>query len=215
MARSTRTCLIKTAYEMFLQHGFHGVGLDFILRKVGVTKTTFYNHFDSKDDLILNVLRWRDQVESETLTHLLEEHGGSSSRGKLHALFDALDAWFQAPGFQGCVFITAAAEYPSPFEPAHQVAASHKNAMRDSLLRLAQDAEARRPELLADLLALLVDGAIVLRHVSGNTNAARLAGEAAALLLKKHLPSTGTASDVAGHGGRARATNPVTFKLGG
>lgn len=215
MARSTRTRLIETAYEMFLRHGFHGVGLDGILRQVGVTKTTFYNHFDSKDNLVLDVLRWRDQVETETLSRLLEEHGGATSRGKLHALFDALDAWFQLPGFQGCIFITAAAEYPSPFEPAHQVAASHKIAVRNSLLGLAQDAKARRPELLADLLALLVDGAIVLRHVSGNIQAAGLAGEAAALLLKKHLPSAGTASGVAGHCGRGRTTRPLPFKVGG
>jgi AcrR family transcriptional regulator len=197
MARSTRPHLIEAAYEMFLQRGFHDVGLDAILRKVGVTKTTFYNHFDSKDSLVLEVLKWRDQVEQETLARLMREHGGRTARGRLGALFDALDAWFRLPGFRGCIFITAAAEYPLPSEPAHRVAASHKIALRNRLLDLAREAEADRPELLADLLALLIEGAIVLRHVSGNTNAAGLAGEAAALLLHKHLPPLRTAPKVA------------------
>ena len=55
MASTTRERLIEAAQTEFYQGGFQAVGLDAILRVVGVTKTTFYKHFESKDDLIVAV----------------------------------------------------------------------------------------------------------------------------------------------------------------
>jgi len=48
---------------MFFRTGFHSVGLDAILAEVGVTKTTFYNHFESKNQFISEVLRRPDRRE--------------------------------------------------------------------------------------------------------------------------------------------------------
>jgi AcrR family transcriptional regulator len=47
--RDTREKILFTALDLFHVHGFHAVGLDRILGAVGVTKTTFYNHFESRD----------------------------------------------------------------------------------------------------------------------------------------------------------------------
>jgi AcrR family transcriptional regulator len=55
--RDTRRKLIDTAFELFGRNGFHAIGLDAILDAVGVSKQTFYNHFECKEDLILAVLR--------------------------------------------------------------------------------------------------------------------------------------------------------------
>ena len=113
MATSTRERLVKTAHGLFYRDGFHTVGLDRILDEVGVTKTTFYNHFESKDDLILAVLEQRHEVESLTVGGLFEKLGGDNPRAKLYAIFDVFDAWFHLPNFRGCIFMTAAAEFPS------------------------------------------------------------------------------------------------------
>src|SRR4030095_10763344 len=53
---STREGLMDAAVVLFYVHGFHAIGLDRILADVGVTKTTFYNHFESRDALIVAVL---------------------------------------------------------------------------------------------------------------------------------------------------------------
>ncbi|MCA9281267.1 MAG: helix-turn-helix transcriptional regulator [Phycisphaerales bacterium] len=55
-ASETRERLLDAAAMLFYEHGFHAIGLDAILEEVGVTKTTFYNHFASKDELIVAVL---------------------------------------------------------------------------------------------------------------------------------------------------------------
>lgn len=61
MSESSRERLIQIADRLFYEHGFHAIGIDRVISEVGVTKTTFYNHFESKDDLILAVLDARDQ----------------------------------------------------------------------------------------------------------------------------------------------------------
>ena len=78
---STRERLIKTAHDLFYQEGYHTVGLDRILAQVGVTKTTFYNHFESKDDLIIESLRWHDKWWQETFRAMLRRYGGDTPRG--------------------------------------------------------------------------------------------------------------------------------------
>lgn len=188
MARPTRQRLVDKAFELFSLNGFHAVGLDRIIQEVGVTKTTFYNHFECKDDLILEVIHARDELEMSLLREKLREHGGRTARGQLEALFDVLDEWFNAEEFRGCIFITAAAEFTSPTDPAHQASAEHKQAVCEFLCDLAINAGAEAPEELAEQLSLLMEGAITVRHVSGNLQAARLAQRTAELVLEKHLP---------------------------
>lgn len=53
---STRQRLIEAAGRRFYRDGFRMVGLDQILTEVGISKTAFYKHFESKDDLVLAAL---------------------------------------------------------------------------------------------------------------------------------------------------------------
>jgi AcrR family transcriptional regulator len=188
MARATRQMLLDKAFELFTHHGFHGIGLDRILHEVGVTKTTFYNHFECKDDLILEVIHVRDEFEMSLLREKLRQHGGRTARGQLEALFDVLDEWFNSDEFRGCIFITAAAEFSSPTDPAHEASAAHKRAVCEFLCDLAVNAGSDAPEELAEQLSLLMEGAITVRHVTGNLQAARLAQRTAELVLERYLP---------------------------
>src|SRR5690554_2771740 len=101
MSSSTRERLVDAAFEIFGRNGFHAVGLDRILEEVGVSKQTFYNHFESKDELILAVLDHRHEVQAQWWDQLLNKYGGSDPRAKLYAMFDALDAWFNEPDWRG------------------------------------------------------------------------------------------------------------------
>lgn len=53
---TTRDRLLEHAQDLFYSRGFHAVGIDEIVRRAGVTKATFYNHFESRDDLIVEVI---------------------------------------------------------------------------------------------------------------------------------------------------------------
>ena len=53
---STRSRLIEAANRRFYKDGFRGVGIDQVLSDVGISKTAFYKHFESKHELVLEVL---------------------------------------------------------------------------------------------------------------------------------------------------------------
>ena len=61
MASAKRDHLIDTALRLFGRDGYHAVGIDRVIAEAGVARMTLYNHFKSKDELILAVLHRRDE----------------------------------------------------------------------------------------------------------------------------------------------------------
>lgn len=49
--------LLKTAELLFYKYGFRGVGLKQIISEANVATMTLYNHFESKDHLVEEVLK--------------------------------------------------------------------------------------------------------------------------------------------------------------
>jgi AcrR family transcriptional regulator len=189
MATPTRERLIKTAHDVFYGEGFHAVGLDRILTEAGVTKTTFYNHFESKDALVLEVLRWHDRWWQETFRQMLRRHGGDAPRDQLRAVPDALAELFGTAQFNGCIFVNVAVEFPLPHDPAHEMAAQHKRAMEDILRELAGYAGAKDPPSLAKEMALLMEGAYVTQQVARDGAAVDVARRMVDRLVDLHLPA--------------------------
>ena len=56
MPSPKRDHLVDTAAALFQRDGFHATGIDTILAEAGVAKMTLYNHFKSKDELIVAAL---------------------------------------------------------------------------------------------------------------------------------------------------------------
>lgn len=189
MAASTRERLIRTAHDLFYSHGFRSVGLDRILADVGVTKTTFYNHFESKDDLVLEVLRWHDHWWRDGFVRLLRKHGGDTPRGQLLALPEVFDELFAADSYNGCFFVNVAVEFPLPHEPAHVAAAAHKQAMEDIIQQLGGYAGARDPLSFAQELSLVMEGAYVSRQITRRNSVTAALRRVLAGIVERHLPA--------------------------
>lgn len=189
--RDTRERLLFTALDLFKTHGFHAVGLDRILSEVGVTKTTFYNHFESKDELVLEAIRLRDAWESEAFRRAIQARAGYDPRAMLLAAFDVLDEWFTRSEYRGCLFILACAEFPSPADPVHQVAARHYGLAEEELVRIARAAGVDDPPALAREWVLLLQGATTNRMV-GSDGAARVARAIAEQVLERRLARRGS-----------------------
>jgi AcrR family transcriptional regulator len=188
MASTTRERLINVAHEKFYRDGFHTVGLDCILDQVGVTKTTFYNHFASKEDLMLETLRWHDRWWRDTFTQKLRDHGGDAPRDQLLAVFDVIEELVTSDEYNGCIFINVAVEFPLRHDPIHQLAAEHKVRMMDILQQLAGYAGARDPKGLAQELSLIMEGAYVMQHVSHDPETVMIGRRLADEVIDRHLP---------------------------
>ena len=183
---SKRDQLIDAAIDLFHRNGFNATGIDRILADAGVAKMTLYNHFKSKDELILAALRRRDLTFREDLIAYVESHADSPS-ARLLALFDAHKAWFERSNFRGCMFINAAAEFSGISDPIRQVAEEHKKLMHAHIRGLTSAAGARDPDELADQLMLLIDGAISCSQVSCLSTWADKARTAAAILIDQAI----------------------------
>ena len=80
-----RDHLLETALRLFNQHGYHATGIDLIIAKAGVAKTTLYRHFDTKEDLILAALERRDEQDRDAMRAFVEqrERSGRAPAGDL------------------------------------------------------------------------------------------------------------------------------------
>jgi AcrR family transcriptional regulator len=179
--------ILNIAGDLFYRQGIRAVGIDTIVAEAGVAKTTLYDHFSSKDDLITAYLEARDAEFWAAFDATLAAYP-DSPRGVLEAAFTAIEGMIAAPESLGCPFLSAAAEFPDLDAPGHAVALRHKQAVRARLGDLAEASGAHAPDALADALMLILDGAFAAKRVYrvADSPAARL-GATARLLLDAHL----------------------------
>jgi AcrR family transcriptional regulator len=168
LAGETRQKLMDAAFTRFYRDGFRNVGIDQILADVGISKTAFYKHFESKEDLMVAALEAHHAKMEQVFLELIQTRGGDSPLGQLRALFDAVENVLESENFRGCVFVNASIEFPLPHEPAHVAAARSKAAFERLIREIAARAGADDPAALAQELMLVMEGAYVTRHVSGN-----------------------------------------------
>lgn len=122
-----RKQLLTTAEHLFYENGFHHVGLKRIVSDSGVALMTLYNHFPSKEDLILEVLKSR---ETRYLS-LLENHSEKSKHEKAKKIVAAHVKWLSKHG-NGCMFLRAKEEFAHVNEAIIRQVEAHKNQMIES-----------------------------------------------------------------------------------
>ncbi|GLK90671.1 TetR/AcrR family transcriptional regulator [Pseudomonas turukhanskensis] len=180
MAASKREQLIETALSLFNRVGYHATGIDRILAESGVAKMTLYNHFKSKDELIVAALESRFGEIRQRLD-FAREH--LEPRAAVLGAFDGLQEWLKQDDFCGCLFLSAAAEFSDRAHPVHQQAAEQKRFFaryfEDALQRLG----VAQPGMLARQLQFLFEGAVEMAHLLGPDQQAAEAKAAALVLL--------------------------------
>ncbi|MFT5117611.1 MAG: AcrR family transcriptional regulator [Kiritimatiellia bacterium] len=185
-ALSKREQIVTEAQRLFYQYGFNATGVDRIITEAGVSKKTLYNHFKSKDELILATLRKRDELFRNNLMRETERIA-NTPRERLLALFDVLGEWFHDKNFSGCMFINAVAEFSAADNPCHIACAEHKRLVGEYIRGLAVAAEVQEADELAKKFTLLIEGAIVEAHVCGDKEAAVRAKQMANIFLELAL----------------------------
>jgi len=123
-ASEARSKLLTTATRLFYTEGIHSVGIDRIVVEAKVTRATLYRHFPGKDDLIVYYLQEADQAIRDQVGAILAKE--SPALDTLRAIAESIAAGIRSPGFRGCAFLNAAAEYPDPAHPVHQAVLAHR-----------------------------------------------------------------------------------------
>jgi AcrR family transcriptional regulator len=179
---SGRERVSRAAYELFSRNGVRTVGVDAIIGRAGTAKMTLYRNFPSKDDLILEFLRRREQLWTREWVQAESQRRGETPRDQLLAIFDIFSEWFSRPDFEGCSFLTTMIEINEKGHPVYQAAVSHLANIRSYLEDLAEAAGIDDPNSFARKWHILMKGSIMAAH-EGDTAAASRAREIGELLL--------------------------------
>ncbi|HEY6496531.1 MAG TPA: TetR/AcrR family transcriptional regulator [Trebonia sp.] len=181
---SGRERLGKAAYALFSRDGIRAVGVDAVIARAGTAKMTLYRNFPSKDDLIIDFLRRREQLWTRDWLEAESRQRGETPRDRLLAIFDVFGEWFNQPDFEGCSFLTTIIEVNDKDHPVYQAAVVHLANIRDYIERLAADAGISDTDSFARKWHILMKGAIMAAH-EGDTAAAARARELGELILKE------------------------------
>jgi AcrR family transcriptional regulator len=161
-----RARILKTARELFYRDGIHAVSVDGIAEAAGTNKTTLYRHFESKDELVAECLRELTHDFNLAWADIQRKYEGEPKQQLLALL--RLSAEFKVgPDQRGCAFANAAIELPDHNHPARRVIEEAKSQFRELIVELCRKAGLRDPELLADELYLLGEGARVASQALG------------------------------------------------
>jgi AcrR family transcriptional regulator len=178
-----RQRLLETADRLFYRHGVRAVGIDTVIAEAGVAKMTLYTHFPSKDDLIVAVLRYREEQVLAFFTRAIDRRARRTDR--LRAFFAALREWFGSPDFRGCAFQNAAVELADPAHPGTEFVRGHKRRFTDLIRGFVEESVGGRGAAkLVPAIALLVEGAVVTAVIQGSPDPATTARDAALKLVE-------------------------------
>jgi len=69
--------ILETGYHVLRKNGYHGVGINEILKAAGIPKGSFYNFFDSKEDFTREVIAYHGLDQSQWISTFFEEAQGT------------------------------------------------------------------------------------------------------------------------------------------
>jgi AcrR family transcriptional regulator len=154
-----RRRILDTAGRLFYGEGIRAVGVDRIIAEAGVAKATFYSHFPAKDDLVCAYLA--EQNELQHAAALAVRARDMPPREMILTVFEAIGELGCGPGFRGCPFINAAAEYPDPRHPVRRIVAEYRTWFRELLRDLLHASAQPEAERTVAMLMLVRDGLVV------------------------------------------------------
>jgi AcrR family transcriptional regulator len=171
-----RDRVLDAAARLFIREGVHAVGVDRLAQEAQVSKRSIYQHFESKDAIVADMLQ--EYGPRVVAGYFSDENDELSPRERVLHVYDALHQAAEASDFYGCPFVNVATELRDREHPAAHVALHFKRELTAYFERQAEAAGAASPHILAVQLTLLFDGASASAALCGGTPlAARLAAE--------------------------------------
>jgi AcrR family transcriptional regulator len=153
-----RLRLLTTASRIFYGEGIHSVGVDRIVAAAKVTRATFYRHFPGKEDLVLAYLEAAHQTIRAQVDAIIA--GDRPAADAVRAIAGSIARDIRSPGFRGCAFLNAVAEYSDPEHPVHRAVLAHRQWFLDTVSTLMARIKKEKAEPAAQHFVMLRDGAM-------------------------------------------------------
>jgi AcrR family transcriptional regulator len=152
----TRKRIVDTAAKLFYKQGYNSTGINQVIKEAEVAKASLYQHFPSKEDLLIEYLKIASAVTNEALQAAVNKQ--KTPRAKVLGLFDFLLDSTKQNAYRGCNFLNIAAEIPKDNTKIKSIIKKQKNHIRSLFAEILKPAG---KEQLADEIYLLFDAALV------------------------------------------------------
>lgn len=184
-AEVTRLRIREAAYRLFRRRGYSRVTMDQIAAAAKLTKRTLYHHFESKDQLLADVL----EAQHELALQAFQTFGAGlsgSPESIVAGMFRDLAVWADQPRWAGSGFTRLVIELADmPGHPARKIARRHKAQLEACLAELLARSGIKEAKGLARAVWLLCEGAISLILVHGDRGYSTAASQAAGMLVQR------------------------------
>jgi len=147
--------LIAAAYRLFYTQGYNNTGINQIIREANVAKASFYDHFPSKEHLLIAYLEFAAGNTNKELQSEVNKAG--TEKAKVLAVFDYLLKQGKLTRYNGCNFLNVLAELPQGNMQVRKAIKAQKEHVRQLFRQILSR---RDKERLADELYLLFDAAL-------------------------------------------------------
>ena len=169
-SNDTRDIILDVTEKLIYKSGIAATGMDLLVKTAGVSRKSVYRYFANKDELVVAALQRRDQRWMHWYRGAVGQAQTPAER--LLNLFTVLKSWFASDGFRGCAFINTSGETGDPHNPVRLLAKAHKHKLFEYARELCEAHGTPDPERQAAHLLILIDGAITVALVTGDSTAA-------------------------------------------
>jgi AcrR family transcriptional regulator len=182
-----REKLVETAARLFYAQGYQATGINQIIDEASVCKASFYNHFKTKEDLLV---AWLERTHNEAMAQIRQRMTGKTSpREQLREFFNFQEERLCGSGFRGCPFLNTLAEAPEAESKVREVMRWHPAASRQMMEEFVARATRSRKlaggdvQRLVDDLEIVINGGLVAARTRGDVRQLRHAQDLAERIL--------------------------------
>jgi TetR/AcrR family transcriptional repressor of nem operon len=188
---ATKAKILKQSGQLFNTQGYKATSISDITSATGLTKGAIYRHFRNKN-----------QLEKEALTYLSETmfsairdriKGETTAQAKLKALFGFFETYISNPPVKGgCPLLNVSTEVDDAHPMLRKQAVAILNLLRDSIIAILSNGikhgqlkASIRKEYYASLIIAMLEGAIMMSKLRGNSDDIRMAIRHLETLIKE------------------------------
>jgi TetR/AcrR family transcriptional regulator, transcriptional repressor for nem operon len=170
--RNVKEQLVEGASQVLLEQGYHAASVGDIVAAAGIPKGSVYNHFDSKEDLAMEVVR--RYVSSYPFDALLDPEGSPLAR--LRTFFsDTIERTVARGVTSGCLLGNFSTELVGHSDPISELVAESLEQMGRGATTVLEEARERGeldddldPAVLGPYLVDAFEGSVARAKVSGS-----------------------------------------------
>lgn len=183
-----RQVILEAAAAILAEESYDLPSLERVAETAGVHKMTIFRAFGSREGLANACAVWLCDQELASWRQIVEQCQGASGC-KIRALFDILAQQLLDGTQIGCRLHRLATHFDDSSQAIQLALDARRRELRTLFLQLAQEAAVEEPDVLAEALCLLWDGATVpLRSRSESREVALVLPSAVSRLIGSHLP---------------------------